>query len=376
MTRYNDKDTFRAFGYVARPKRQETRGGVEQSYWTARCRRAGEEGEWALGWFSTRRAAEDAFYDWVARRKDQRPAPSQGSLMVDAIDTYQEVVPTLAKRPSTISNRLYTVRLLREFVSQTAPQMKVAEFTPGLFAAYKTWLETGKNFRPQTVENTLIGARTFLRWAESTGHGEDLPKRPAVHVPVKNGTPLYDEDMRATIACAPRPLDVLLELLWETGMRFAEGESTRRCDLDPEANMVAVVERGDFVPKTSSSTRTVPVSAELMERLLTLADAPEAFLFPCEHRHRYHHWRHHLHLAQEAAGSRRFTFHEMRRAVADRLRRSGIGVDAYCRYMGHSPITGLRHYSVVSEDDLHKARRKALCAVRRKGKKNAPSESD
>lgn len=62
--------------------------------------------------------------------------------------------------------------------------------------------------------------------------------------------------------------------------------------------------------------------------------------------------------------------------MADRLRRSGIGVDAYCRYMGHSPITGLRHYSVVSEDDLHSARRKALGAVRRKGKKGDPSKSD
>lgn len=25
----------------------------------------------------------------------------------------------------------------------------------------------------------------------------------------------------------------------------------------------------------------------------------------------------------------------------------------YCRFMGHSAITGLRHYSVVDPDDLH-----------------------
>jgi integrase len=66
----------------------------------------------------------------------------------------------------------------------------------------------------------------------------------------------------------------------------------------------------------------------------------------------------------------RFSFHDIRRAMADRLRRLNVPVDVYCRYMGHAPITGLRHYSIVTRDDLHEAHRKALTNARRRSKKD------
>jgi len=48
------------------------------------------------------------------------------------------------------------------------------------------------------------------------------------------------------------------------------------------------------------------------------------------------------------------------------MRRAGVTVDVYCKYMGHSPITGLRHYSVVLPDDLRTAHAKAMKSARRR----------
>ena len=65
-------------------------------------------------------------------------------------------------------------------------------------------------------------------------------------------------------------------------------------------------------------------------------------------------------------------FHELRRAVADRLRRGGVPLDAYCTYMGHAAITGLKHYATVDDGDL----RKAHAAVMAGGRRRAPTVDD
>ena len=66
MSRASVKDeSIRAFGFVARPKREAVQDGVVYKYWTVRCRRKGEEGEWGLGTFAIRRLAEQAFHAWV-----------------------------------------------------------------------------------------------------------------------------------------------------------------------------------------------------------------------------------------------------------------------------------------------------------------------
>ena len=70
--------------------------------------------------------------------------------------------------------------------------------------------------------------------------------------------------------------------------------------------------------------------------------------------------------AKKVAGLRHFTFHDLRRAVSDRFRSIGTPVDRYCRFMGHSAITGLRHYSVVDPDDLHADLLAGLDAARKR----------
>lgn len=147
-------------------------------------------------------------------------------------------------------------------------------------------------------------------------------------------------------------------------MRVSEASSKRGIDLRPEENLVLVRPRGLFMPKTMESERTVPVTPETMAMLEQLVTSPLAPLFPCTVKRVYHFWRHRLRKAQKAAGVRHFTFHDIRRAVADRLRNGGVPIYQYAKFMGHAPVTALRHYSTVTDDDLHKALKVGLSAAR------------
>jgi len=167
MSRNNSKGlVLRAHGCAARAKRTETIGGVTHCYWTVRCRRKGEEGEWSLGTFTSRRAAEEAFYDWLAKNKPRSVASNGAAKMVEALASYIEMVETMVeKRPNAILNRRYTAAQLRQFVEATNPELRMAEFDDRKFNEYLVWLTVEQGLKPQTVLNAMVGARTFLRGA-------------------------------------------------------------------------------------------------------------------------------------------------------------------------------------------------------------------
>ena len=364
MARTSRKE-FRAFDYVARPRRKSrVREGVTQHYWTVRCRVKGPEGEWSIGWQSSSRQAEQAFHAWVAANH-KKPIATDGSApMVKVIDDYMAMVPTTSRRPRTKEIHLFRARKLRAFIVEHNASMAIGDFSETTFAAYLVWLDTVRNHSPQTIVSTLIGARTVLRWAETQGLATKTPKPPKYRVPAPRHEPLDEEQVTATIAQAEAPLNVMLQLLWETGMRVSEATSKRGIDLRPEENLVLVRTRDLFVPKTKESERTVQVTPETMAMLKQLVTSPLAPLFPCTVKRVYHFWRHRLRKAQKAAGVRHFTFQDIRRAVADRLRNGGVPMDQYAKFMGHAPVTALRHYSTVTDDDLHKALKVGLSAAR------------
>jgi len=323
-------------------------------------------GEWSLGWHPSSRSAEHAFFAWVKTHRDI-PTPTDGTArLVEVIDEYMQMVPTMSKRPMTKQNRLFRAKTLLAFVNATDANMSIGSFDSAMFDEYLGWLKSVRSYSPQTVENVLIGARTFLKWAAAQGFVANPPKVPAFRVPAPQHEVLYAEDVEATIKNAVPPLDVMLRLMWESGLRVSEAASTRGCDLLPDDRLVIVQARGGFVPKTIESERRVPVTPELMVELQRLATTPDAMLFPCDVGRVYHYWRHRLYKAQKAAGVRRFTFHDLRRAVADRLRNSGMPLDRYAKFMGHAPVTAIRHYSTIAPGDLHADLQAGLEAARRR----------
>ncbi len=372
MSKASVKDeSIRAFGFVARPKRQTVQDGIVYKYWTVRCRRKDEEGEWGLGTFATRRLAEQAFHAWVMARQ-QTPVPTGGkAVMLDVLQEYRKAVETMTdKRDRTIRSRLYTAAQLETWLRATDPTMTIHAFDDARFQAYKTWLES--RHTPQTCSTAVVGCRTFLKWANASGFVAEPPKAPKVNVPVQQQQPLYADEFQTVVEAAEPPVNLLLLLLWESGLRIAEALTLRRKDIVLEGTgarngFVVIESHGSFEPKTPQSVRKVPVSRELAQDLQNLAQDDNKQLFPTKSGHPYHFWRDRLKKAQAAAGlseTEKFTFHDIRRARADCLRRAGTPVDVYCRYLGHSEITGLKHYSVVSDEDLAKALEQGLANSR------------
>ena len=129
MSRHNDNGWVCRHGaYVARPKRFQTKDGVELAYVTVRCRRKGEEGEWSIGSFATRRQMTDAFYDWIAERRRIALPLNGDARMRDVIADYQEFVKGLGKRPTTVRGRTYTSSQLDTFVAGWNDDLIIADF--------------------------------------------------------------------------------------------------------------------------------------------------------------------------------------------------------------------------------------------------------
>jgi len=365
MARKRRKE-FKAYEFIARPRKKRTKDGVEEDYWTVRCRRKGEMGEWSLGWHASTRKAEYAFHAWVEKHRETPILANGMANFAAVIGRYMEMVPSLAKRPRTKENRLFRAKKLLAFIEATDADMTIGEFDATMFEQYLGWLRNIRGYPPQTTENALIGARTILRWAAAQDLVSDPPKVPTFRVPAPQHDVLYAEDVEATIAKGVAPLDTMLRLMWESGLRVSEAATTRGVDLLPGEKIVVVQERGTFVPKTPESARRVPVTEELMDELQQLVTTPLAPLFPCDVDRMYHYWRHRFYKAQKAAGVRRFAFHDLRRAVADRLRNAGVPLDRYAKIMGHAPVTAVRHYSTLAPGDLHDALAAGLGAVRRR----------
>jgi len=374
--RNDDGWTCRHDAYVARPKRRRTESGIEKVYVTIRCRRKGEEGEWSLGTFTTQRQMKEAFYDWIARRRRAvAPVNSQAAL-TEVIDDYKRYVQELGFQPATIRGRSYTASQLGEFVRDRHDGLPIGDFDHKAFARYLKWLrdrtktddegELTPYYRPQTIKNALIGARTLLRWAVTEKYIAEAPGVPDYTVPELEHLPLYQEDIDALLSCAEQPLDLMLRLMWENGLRIAEAMNLRPADLRVDENEITIEEHGTFRPKTSRSTRTIPVTPSTMDALIALGEGTDTFglLFPCPVKCRYHYWRHRFDQAKKAAALRHFTFHDLRRAAADRLRTAKVPLDRYCRLMGHSAVTGIRHYRITDPDDLHDDLQKGLNSAR------------
>ncbi len=350
--------------YTATARRPRTEDGISEWYWTARCRRKGMEGEWVLGWFTSRRQAEQAFTTWASSRTG-RPRRRGSPTMTQLLDAYEHAVGRMTtKRKHTRWNRRYTAMQLREFLDARHPDLLSDAFDVVVFEEYLGWLQH-KDYKPQTIENALIGARTLLKWAESSKWIHRAPPKPAFRVPPSDVRRIPKSTYEAVLAQAavtdePVRLPLLLRLLWETGMRPSEAFGIPNRHLHVEDAVVHLREHDGHTLKTSHSKRIVPISRRLMAALAELDEQADGTLFGVPEVDRtYHYWRHRLQMAIAAADVESFTLGDFRKTRSTRLLNAGTPLHVYGRMMGHSPKTALRHYAAVSEQDLRMAFQKA-----------------
>ncbi len=156
-------------------------------------------------------------------------------------------------------------------------------------------------------------------------------------------------EVHRTIQSSDSSTGLLLRLILETGMRFSEAVTVRQQDIvrgEGVYREVVIQRRPGLVPKTHESSRSIPITPSLFDSLFEKASSDkdgQVFRTPWKNVHAY--WNYTLKRAQKQADVPSFSFHDVRRLVAIKLRESTTEIGIRSKLVGHGPKTGIRHYT-------------------------------
>lgn len=213
---------------------------------------------------------------------------------------------------------------------------------------------------PLTIRNELQVLRRAWRWARKRGLLFDAePPMPDLKAETtrEKRTPTAG-DVRAVLKHLPHAQALIVRVLWGTGLRIRELGELRVEDVDQDVWVLTV---GIHPGAKKTGRREVPVIGDARAALVEALD-----LGPFQGRRVFPgasgiqgKVNQALAKACEAAKVRRFTSHGLRRAVVDRLYRSGVEIAAAADLLGHSPKTAMLEYRRATADDRAQAARAA-----------------
>ncbi len=145
-----------------------------------------------------------------------------------------------------------------------------------------------------------------------------------------------------------------LEIIDETGARVGTVERILVKHFDPDGRLRL---RGKKTKMYPDGWRTIPIDDPLTTRLKEWLirrgrPGPEESLLGIRGKLVRSRGRDKLIAACNELGIEPFTWHGVRRRVVRRLRRDGVSVTSAAAYLGHSPMTMLRLYDEIDDDDL------------------------
>lgn len=215
-----------------------------------------------------------------------------------------------------------------------------------------------QSYAPRTVSLDIGRLKTAWTWGRGLGL---VPPRDFPNVQVKvPTTPKYtpsDAEILRVIEHIRIPWRrVMLCLHYATGARLDELARLRWDDVDLEEGVLHIAGK--------TGPRWVPIPPTYVRMLLEFRELPRAghgfeyVLGVLPNAARVNMQRG-INEACEAAGVRRFTTHALRRAVVDRMARSGIDIATAAAITGHSPSVMLRFYRQPTRADVRAAVTKA-----------------
>lgn len=336
---------FGTFKIQATRRRIGERGQPEW-YWVLRLRRAGEDQKRSLGWCRDADQASDLALDAIQAWRDheQSQCVDAGSaLLTTSVEAYFETVPTLpGLRPNTIRLRQYAARNLLDWARFEVPRLTCAELQPRHGNAYANWL-LSHGYARSTINQLLIGARVYVRWARRDWGVPDLqfPRLPSDRKQLRIPSAA---EIEAVVACSDPQLASLLTVMAYTGVRIGEALSRHGADVDLRGKRMRIDARGSWRPKTRDSYRVVGLSPDCVEAIEAMVPERNLPIWPSHTKSAIRDYTARLDRAVESAGVPKLTFHDLRRHVSDRLRRAKVGVRVYQAAMGHSAVTAMKEY--------------------------------
>lgn len=172
---------------------------------------------------------------------------------------------------------------LLQFQTHIAAQ-EISEITPEILDDYVEGLTSAGDYKGTSIRRKVAAIKVFFRYLEDTGYVEQSPaKLLTIRKPVEKAPPrvLTNDEMRSLLL-APKeeisrlePLrerskgsanryfcsvrdDLILELLFETGIRIGELVEINVADVDLETGSISILGRGE-------RTRTVEIASETVQ---------------------------------------------------------------------------------------------------------------
>ena len=224
-------------------------------------------------------------------------------------------------------------------------------------AVVQRWVaEARGQWEASTVALDQVALRAAWAWARGRGLCPDRELHAVdIRIPRKTRrTPTPGEIARVIAHARPPWMAMLLRVQWATGARLGEVATLTWDQIDWD--------RAECTLDGKTGPRTVPLPADLLERLwrwqaTTPPDVSEVLgVSATTSRYRAGG---NLRAACERAEVPPYTTHAIRRAVVDRLARSGVDVATAATLLGHSPQVMLSAYRQVSDTDRRAAMERA-----------------
>jgi integrase len=321
------------------------RGPNAEGRWYWRARDADRATVWT-GWATRDEAAREG----AAILARPQPSPAQHGLktvaeLIAAWLSAQRSRPDLS--PSTLIN--YTNRA-RHLTAQLGDQSISALKREHLERYVAARLEDYASIR--SVRGDLVSLRHAWRVGVERGlipYGQPPQVRLRIDERVYSAnhrTPTPDE-VATVIAALDGEEALLVQLLAATGARVGEVLALRRDQIDPARGLLRL--------DGKTGPRDFPLTEGLLRLVADRLDGTHTPLIVPTVDHPQQRLRYVLTRACAALGVSVFTPHGLRRMAVDRMARAGVEPAVAASITGHDPVVMLKHYRVVTDDDLRQA---------------------
>jgi integrase len=169
------------------------------------------------------------------------------------------------RRPATLEAHLHHLKAILPFIGRC----DLSEVDEDKLQAYQLH-RTEKGRKPATVNGEVGTITLILGWAKKRGAIREVPSIERMKVEQKNLDLPSIEEMRDIIAAFPPRLQVLVLLFAETGCRKSEIFNLPWQHFNEVKGEIYIRRHRGWEPKNPPSTRTIPLSPEMLTILRRL----------------------------------------------------------------------------------------------------------
>jgi integrase len=268
-----------------------------------------------------------------------------------------------ARKRSWRSSDLYAIGKLRPYFSG----QRLVDITPAMVSQYQAHRRAslsrfGRPVKPSTINRELAILRAMFNVAQrgvlrlKGGVPELNPVASQMAFAKEHNerdVVLSPEELDRLLAVAPKWLQPIIIVAYDSGRRRGEIAQLRWSQIDMQAHMIKLA---------SSDTKTdekhlVPLTDRLIQTLNTMTRHVSGYIFVTRNGAPYHPSKISAAFkkASGKAGLSGVTYHDLRHSFCTNMRRAGVDTLTTMAISGHKSIAVFKRYNTIAPHDLQKA---------------------